>query len=369
MSKASLILYVLINALFVDKYGARITEWHCAVTSLYCLLAGIATYYLPRLANRLRHPRTSVLIISLLFLALGIGLQYAIDPITLQVDRWSAIHHFLDGMMSGIYPYGQQTHLGGYGSPLPVWQILHLPFYAIGNVGLSIFVAIALLIFTTYRTRGIRAAWILLVLLLASPACWYEISVRSDLITNIIIVTCIAEWLIYKRVSLHQHYIAIGILCGLIASTRLIALIPLAAAYGYSYIQLPWRQQLAFPLVVLTTFAITILPFIFWEGSTLLFFEYNPFVLQTRQGSLLSLAIFAVIAITLTIYTKSSEQLRLPMTGALLTCLVVIAFVEKMWSEHLWTELYSSSFDITYLSVALPFYILCLATSGGESDS
>ena len=175
--------------------------------------------------------------------------------------------------------------------------------------------------------------------------------------------------LIYKRVSLHQHYIAIGILCGLIASTRLIALIPLAAAYGYSYIQLPWRQQLAFPLVVLTTFAITILPFIFWEGSTLLFFEYNPFVLQTRQGSLLSLAIFAVIAITLTIYTKSSEQLRLPMTGALLTCLVVIAFVEKMWREHLWTELYSSSFDITYLSVALPFYILCLATSGGESDS
>jgi hypothetical protein len=202
-----------------------------------------------------------------------------------------------------------------------------------------------------------------------SPAWWYELAVRSDLITNLLLVATLTQWLAHHQIRLAERYIYIGVLCGLLASTRLIALIPLAAMYGYEFLQMGWRRQLTFLGATLLTFAITLLPFVLWEGSTLLFFEYNPFVLQTRQGSLLSLAVFAVIAIAMTIYTQSSEQLRLPMTGALLTCLVVIAFMEKMWREHLWTELYSSTFDITYLSVALPFYILCLATSGGESDS
>ena len=367
-NKACIILYVLINALFVDKYGARITDWHIVISAAYCLLAGIGTLYLPKIAQKTNH-RYALIICGGLYLAMGIGLQYAIDPMSLQVDRWSAIHHFLDGMLSGIYPYGQQTHLGGYGSPLPVWQVLHLPFYAIGNVGLSIFAAIAAFIYTLHRTRGEKVAWTALLLLVASPACWYEITVRSDLITNIILAATIAEWLVYKGVRLKEHYIGIGILCGLLVSTRLIAIIPLAVAYGYEFIQLQWRKQLGFVGVMICTFALTILPFVFWKGSTLLFFEYNPFVLQTRQGSLLALILFAVVAVSTTLYYKSSEQVRLPLTGWLLTSLVVIAFVEKMWRENIWTELYSSAFDITYLSVALPFYIVCLATSCGESDS
>lgn len=369
MKYICILLYAIINALFVDKYGARISDYHALITAAYTLVAVLGVYFLPRLLQRLKRPTPLLIALGTLTLALGIALQYTIDPYTLQVDRWSAIHHFLDGLMAGTYPYAQQTHLGGYGSPLPVWQVLHLPFYAIGNVGLSILLVTALFVYVVYRYHSARQALLVLLLLVVSPAWWYELAVRSDLITNLLLVATLTQWLAHHQIRLAERYIYIGVLCGLLASTRLIALIPLAAMYGYEFLQMGWRRQLAFLSATLLTFAITLLPFVLWEGSTLLFFEYNPFVLQTRQGSLLSLAVFAVIAIAMTVYTQSSEQLRLPMTGALLTSLVVIAFMEKMWREHLWTELYSSSFDITYLSVALPFYILCLATSGGESDS
>lgn len=66
------------------------------------------------------------------------GMQYLIDPYQIQVDRWSAIHNFINYLVHGRYPYMAPTHLGGYGSPFPVWQFLHIPFYYLNNVGLSL---------------------------------------------------------------------------------------------------------------------------------------------------------------------------------------------------------------------------------------
>jgi hypothetical protein len=122
-----------------------------------------------------------------------------------------------------------------------------------------------------------------------------------------------------------------------------------------------WKKQCATLLTTGVTFALTWIPFIFWKGSTLLFFEYNPFVLQTRQGSITSLLIFACIAIYCTIRMRGKEDFRPLLTGGLLTSLVVIAFIDRMYSDNLWTELYSSTFDITYLTMGLPFYLMAIA--------
>ena len=146
-------------------------------------------------------------------------------------------------------------------------------------------------------------------------------------------------------------------MAGLILSTRFIAIIPICVIYGYEFLKIGWKKQVVLLLTTLATFGLTFLPFVLWEGSTLLFFEYNPFVLQTRQGSWGVLFLFALIAISTTIYIKGNTKYRMAYTGILLTILVVMAFVEKMWQHNLWTELFSPAFDITYLSVALPFYI------------
>ena len=72
-----------------------------------------------------------------------------------------------------------------------------------------------------------------------------------------------------------------------------------------------WKKQCTFLATVLVTFALIIAPFVFWEGSTLLFFEYNPFVLQTRQGSVLAGIIFFIIALGITIYLGEDQRTRL----------------------------------------------------------
>ena len=358
-----LCLYLIINILFVDKYAARITDFHWIVALFYLFGAIFTILFITKhIANSAYNTRWEVGL-GIMFLFVGIGIQYALDPYAIQVDRWSAIHNFLATMLQGDYPYGASTHLGGYGSPFPVWQLFHLPFYAIGNVGLSIFVVTIAFIATLHHFYSSKTALIAILLLGISPAFWYEIAVRSDLITNILLVATIAEWLTQKQIKLNQYPILLGVLSGLVLSTRLIAIIPLCVVYGYEFLQIGWKKQLLFILTTIAIFALTFLPFLLWNGSTLLFFEYNPFILQTRQGSGLVLLIFAIIAIGVTLYAKGNHQYRLVITGLLLTLLVVMAFVEKMWQLNLWNGLFSSAFDITYLSTALPFYIAYLSCS------
>lgn len=351
-----ILLYLFINVLFVDKYTLRVTEWHYILDALYvcgaCALMVGLYYWKPR-------PKTSKILLysaGLGYSALLITLQYRIDPLGLQVDRWSAIHYFLDNLFQGIYPYAAQTHLGGYGSPFPVWQVLHIPFYAIGNVGLSFFAALALFLFVIARSRSAHFALLTLILLMASPAILYEIVVRSDLFTNFMCVCALCEWLRYKSVRFTDHTLLLAIIAGLCASTRLAAVIPLALLYGYAFLQSGWKKQLLFVLTACGTFVCTFVPFLVWGGNQMLFFEYNPFVLQTRQGSPLVFAIFALVAIAWTVYKKDHLQHFHYAAGGLLTILVVLAF--GYYSVRTGNgDLYSSSYDITYFNMALPFYL------------
>lgn len=361
INRIVLFLYIVINVLFVEKYAARVISCHWLVTICYVLCTCFAVGVLYKYITRCRHTQQLFWGLVVCMVCGAIGLQYSIDPLTLNVDRWSAIHNFLSGMFSGDYPYGQQTHLGGYGSPFPVWQIFHVPFYALGNVGLSIVVVLVLFLLTINHLHSSKTALVTALLLCISPAFWYEVAVRSDLITNLMLSALITEWLVHREVKLTNHVTGIGVLFGLMLSTRLIAVIPLCVLYGYEFLQMNWKKQLQMIIIVPLVFALTMLPFVLWQGSTLLFFEYNPFVLQTRQGSWAVLLIFAIIAVSVTVWLRGIMTYRAAITGFLLSGLVMMAFVEKMWQQNLWTELFSSAFDITYLSVALPFYAIHLA--------
>lgn len=369
INRVILFLYIAINTLFVEKYVSRITSYHWLVAIIYVIGVCLVIWFLNKRLNLVNCSLKTFIGILIVMSAIAIGLQYTIDPFSINVDRWSAIHNFISGMLQGQYPYGQQTHLGGYGSPFPVWQILHLPFYAIGNVGLSIIFVMLLFLLTVYRVYSNKIALFASVLLCISPAFWYEVAVRSDLITNIMLSAIIVDWLVYKNVKLTNHIIGIGILMGLILSTRLIAVIPICVIYGYEFLQMPWKKQCLFGLIIIGVFSLTMLPFVFWEGSTLMFFDYNPFILQTRQGSWLVLLIFAIIAILMVVLLREKTTYRLAVTGLLLTTLVAMAFLEKMWQHTLWDELFSSTFDITYLSVALPFYITYLSQELSKKGS
>ena len=358
----AILLYLLINVLFVDKYSMRITEWHYAIDALYLLIGSGLIIGLNYLRPREIVSKVLLWSVGIAYSTLLIVLQYKIDPLSLQVDRWSAIHYFWDNMFRGVYPYSAQTHLGGYGSPFPVWQILHFPFYLIGNVGLSFFAALVFFLFVLTRSRSANFALLALLLIAASPAINYEIVVRSDLITNFILVCSLCEWLRFRSISIQNHTLLIAVITGLLASTRLAALIPLGMLYGYAFLQLDWKKQCVFLVTTVITFVLTFLPFILWDGNQLLFFEFNPFVLQTRQGSPAILVIFAAIAISWTYYKKNHLQHFNLYAGGLLTCLVLLTFTYNMVFSGNY-DLFSPAYDITYFNMALPFYIYEIATT------
>lgn len=352
--------YLCINLIFVLKYSQRVTSHYFFVCVAFALASVTFLCFLKPIVNQLK--KTSIWLFASLigFLFMAGVLQCIIDPYQLQVDRWSAIHFFLDELFQGNYPYKAGTHLGGYGSPFPVWQCFHLPFYFLGNVGLSFFVVSFIFVYSIYKFYGAKSALYIWMLLVASPAYWYESVVRSDLITNLILSATIVLWLKNKEIKLSGHIVSLACLVGLLASTRFISLVPIAALYGMSFLKLSFKKQITFISIVAFVFVLTFLPFLLWEGESLLFFEYNPFVLQTRQGSWFVLLLFVIVAIVSVIYaTRKNKSLYL-LIAYLLNFLVVTAFVEKMILNDAWGKLFSPMFDITYLSVALPFYVLYL---------
>ena len=193
------LLYLAINSLFVLKYASRISVSVGIVATAVYMVGVIAMIVF---LKKWRNPSMkTVMCITVIAGAMLLIAQSSIDPYKLQVDRWSAIHNFLYNLFHGIYPYAARTHLGGYGSPFPVWQCFHIPFYLLGNVGLSIFFCLFLYIASVYRYLTTAKLLQLIVVLFASPAFVYEVMVRSDLLSNFLLVAAIINVTIQFRPS------------------------------------------------------------------------------------------------------------------------------------------------------------------------
>jgi hypothetical protein len=291
-----------------------------------------------------------------------IVLQYSIDPYSVQVDRWSALHFPIQNLLDGIYPYTASTHLGGNASPFPVWQLLHVPFYLLGNVGLSFFAAVILFLWSCWKVRGRDKTLIVSLLLCLSVAVWYEVLVRSDLITNMLLVASIFNLFSrnpsQQRIERHRWWIAC--LVGLLASTRVIVLIPITVLLLPYFVKMNWRNQLGVSLLAIIVFALTFVPFAIWDWQEFYYFQNNPWRLQTSQGNLSDFLLFVPLTVFLAMTHKGIAFRYCRNSALMLVTFVVVTFVHNMYlSENF--DLFSSAYDITYLSTALPFCMLGIA--------
>ena len=143
-------------------------------------------------------------------------------------------------------------------------------------------------------------------------------------------------------------------------STRLSALIPFIVYYFNEYIHSKWFIKVSFPLFVLLIFIVTFIPFLFWDKEMLLFFEYNPFVLQSRQGHLSDFLLFIPLGIYLSLIWKGNIGRYMYFTAILLIMLVIVTFAHNMYLNNNWNELFDSAYDITYFNMSLPFIIMAM---------
>ena len=208
-----------------------------------------------------------------------------IDPYTVRVDRWSAVSFFLEGLFNGEYPYGIHTHVSetNFPSPFPLWHVINIPFYLLGDVGIGlIFFLIITFVTVKIYFNSYRKAFFFLILLILSPAYWWEVAVRSDSLSNGFLVLTFILWYTKKGYSVDKNFWLTIILCGIIASTRLSAVLPVALFLFAQYIQTNWLKKMLFPLSILAFVLVVFMPFILWKiDGTYVFFTRNPFMSQT----------------------------------------------------------------------------------------
>ncbi len=353
-------VYMCINLLFLLKYGGRLGVGYALVLCVV-YMAVLHIIYHRWVENTVVRPRWVVVGCILAFVCM-ICIQIVIDPYSIQVDRWSAIHNFLSCLLQGKYPYAAHTHLGGYGSPFPVWQLLHLPFYAIGNVGLGIFASIAVYLHSLYKWKGNSVMGSACILLACAPGLWYEVAVRSDLISNFLLVAALLQYLIHYKVELDRHIVLFAVGCGLAMSTRLSVFVPIFVFFYGSYLRLNWYKKLCFPLLVAVVFGLTFLPFLLWSDQ-LWSFEYNPFVLQTSQIHTADVFIITIILIFALWVSQRSVRAYFFSTGVVQASIVMLVFIHNMLLRGDFTALFSSLYDITYFDMSLPFLITFISLS------
>ena len=362
-NKIAITLFTIVNALFVMKYSERIfPDYFLYITVAYAVCAFFFTYrLLPHLVTKQKYNNT-LFALGVLSVILMAALQYYVDPFSIKVDRWSALHYPIENLLHGKYPYTAHTHLGGYGSPFPIWQLFHIPFYLLGNVGISFFFCLSLFLFCIFKVYG-KSRMILVISLIAiSPAIWYEAIVRSDLISNMFLC---ASFILYMARHMNQEWINknmtfLFFILALFASTRLTTIIPIAMFLFPYFLNLTTRRQILSILVFCIVFILTFLPFAIWDWNSFFFFEYNPWNLQTRQGSLMDFIIYIPLFFILALSWRGRIQLYYLNTSIMLVSFILVSILHQMYKLNVW-NLFHSYYDITYYNSTLPFLLLYIS--------
>ena len=374
LSKKSYFIYSLTGILYIGicytlmcKYSMRVTEHYGYICIGYALVLALdilffatkeeeekkINKYLPYLFAA----TTTVLVIGLLIV------QYHFDPLTNKVDRWSALAYPIQNLFNGQFPYSAKTHLDGNASPFPIWLVFHIPFYLLQNVGLSEIFTCMIFIYSIKLLSGYKAAIKATVLLFLSINLWYEVAVRSDLISNFFLLAAFINILQVYQINFKQHPWILSVCVGLWLSTRLSVAFPLFILFFPYYIKLKVKKQILIPLLVVGVFAMTFLPLILWDAKELFGAENNPFSLQFRQGSPIATIFLVTTVLTMSLTWKDNYQLQVLYSVLILLLIPIVSYGYSMYIYGNWTEIFNSNYDITYIDAAIPFAITILSFS------
>ena len=292
------------------------------------------------------------------------AVQYHFDPMQNQVDRWSAIANPLTAMFSGQFPYSAQTHLGGYASPFPVWMVFHIPFWALGNVGLSEIFTALLFVISVKAAYGSQAGIKATVLLALSLNLWYETAVRSDLISNFLLLASFINLLICKKITFSKYPFMLAAISGLWLSTRISTAFPLFIMFFPFWLKLSAGRKVSTLLIAAAVLCLTFLPLALWDWHELFYAENNPFSLQSRQGRPADSLLLLAAAVIMALKWKGNNKMLMLFSAIMLILVPVLAYGHNMYVYGNWTDIFNSAYDITYLDASLPFCITLMAAFG-----
>ena len=359
------ILYIAVCYIMACKYSMRATEHFGYVSMSYAVILALVTLLFNRRKTIIsRHSEAIFWSMAVIMAVAMAAVQYHFDPMQNQVDRWSAIANPLTAMFSGQFPYSAQTHLGGYASPFPVWMVFHIPFWALGNVGLSEIFTALLFVISIKAAYGSQAGIKATVLLALSLNLWYETAVRSDLISNFLLLASFINLLICKKITFSKYPFMLAAIAGLWLSTRISTAFPLFIMFFPFWLRLSAGRKVSTLLIAAAVLCLTFLPFALWDWHELFYAENNPFSLQSRQGRPADSLLLLAVAVIMALKWKGNNKMLMLFSAIMLILVPVLAYGHNMYVYGNWTDIFNSAYDITYLDASLPFCITLMAAFG-----
>lgn len=346
---------LFINFLFVWKYGSRATDWAAGIAVL--LVVGQVGWIL--LSDKIKVSdkwiNRTVIAVGVFLIAFGALAAWAIPMENLNVDRWSVISSFWEAAGEGEYPYFSTSHMGNPPGPMPVYFVIAWPFHALGALDTLAATGYLLILFWLYRSPA--KTKLLVPLLFSCVFMYWEIAVRSNIVTYTVLVAMALEY--FRRQgdkAWGNNLILQAIVIGLLLSTRSV----FALAYVVYFLaslklkEMPFGRMVAFGSVALAAFLLTFLPFVLlWPDS---FGEMNPFLVQS---SFLLPAWFIPgffgLAAASALLIKRSEDVPLAAGWVLFLCILLYAIFHVLTSGFE-EAFFGSKVDLSYFLLAVPFF-------------
>jgi len=275
-----LLMFVFINGLFLFKYLGRINAVF-GIVSVGIYVA--AVFYLSRLlySHRMHvNAKFNLGLIVLYVCGLLVFLWY-IPKESFGVDRWSVITSFWDFALDGKYPYFAQSFSGNYPGPMPFYFILAFPFYLIGEIGLFSISGLLLLLYFFRKKKSDDTFVYSSFLLLSSTIIFWEISCRSTLLINAVLIFILLYFLVDIKEMDKKRFWMSAIISGLLLSTRssFSLVFVVWGIYVLKNNLLPFRKLFVWGIVFVLSFSLTFLPLVLFFPND--FFVMNPFVIQS----------------------------------------------------------------------------------------
>lgn len=354
----SLFLFLLISFLFAVKYGSRITSYYILlaviISVLYFIIWKKRIFF-----QRLQANSTYVLLA--VFTILFSFVFYKITPESLNVDRWSVITSFWDNYFNNEYVYAAKSHKGNPPGPMPFYYIIALPFYFMGELGyLSILGSLAFLIILTYLKVQNYLKIIALLLLLTSTFYLWEVTCRSNIFLNasLIVFSMLYFFKTIENKLKAKNLLLLGILIGLLLSTRNVFVIPFIVLFLYALKLnlISIKNTIYIGLIVIVTFCLTFLPFIYNHFEE--FKKINPFIIQSTYLMPFSYTVFCVVLSFISFLVVKNKNDVFFYSGIILFITVIIHYIHLIGVSSFNEAFFESRADISYFILSAPFLLI-----------
>ena len=359
------ILFIAVNAIFIYKYGLRqdlisvnlilIIYLICTILFLFKDLTNsyIYIYKFQKLDLKFCFKILVLIVAFIIFL-----ITFFTDGTTLNVDRWSAMDVAINALLNGDYPYTATDHLGGRTSNFPGLLVLGIPFYFLGSVGYLQVFSFLLLSYTLYKNVTIEQAFKYLILLILSPAFWWEIFSISDLMSNVFICFCFVLWWksIFKNNLFSKPYL-LGFSTAFLILTRGIVAIPLSLMFFKPFCAIDLKLKFKVILSFIITFLFLIFIVIVNVPSIDILKNFNPLVLQSSYLPATFHYFVLIIPFYFSFRIKNFDNQFYKYAVVLIFFPMIVSFC-FLWKEYGFNEIIQHhKSDLSYLSLVFPFLL------------